>query len=131
MYQNSGGKIKGVAVIFCVVDIILAFIAAIGVYRFVSSAMRYYSDGNGAALLIAFVVLCALGLLGWLTYLLLYGFGELVENSAIIAASVRSDSAGVSAQVQEKNTQTSSVCPNCGAKTGNEKFCAKCGHNLQ
>lgn len=75
MYNNSGVKIKNIASVWMVVDSIITVLLAAVFYSAVSA------DGGGAAFLIAIIIL-GIGLaIAWLSYLLLYGFGELIAET--------------------------------------------------
>ena len=72
MFSNIGGKIKTTAAICCWIIIIAAVIAG----------FRLMTTGG----VIAGILIAAAGiLLGWVSSFVLYGFGELVENSCIMA----------------------------------------------
>ena len=84
MFDNIGGKIKGLAKFVCWVGIIISVIAGI-VLMVQGSEVNsyYYSGGAGTGLIAGGLMTMILGsLLSWLGSLTLYGFGELVENSA-------------------------------------------------
>jgi hypothetical protein len=75
MFDNIGEKIKMLAKVVCcigiVASIIIGVVAAIG------------ADDIGIVICLLIVILG--GLLSWVGSFVLYGFGELVQNSAIIA----------------------------------------------
>ena len=71
MFDNIGRKIKGVAIANCVIGVVASII----------SGIVFIVDGNGDGWLMSWV----LGpVLSWVGSFLLYGFGQLVENSDII-----------------------------------------------
>ncbi len=71
MYENVGSKIKTVAKVFCVI---------IGIASIIAGIAMWVTTGN-----VAFSVLMIFGpLLAWLSSLVMYGFGELIENVAIV-----------------------------------------------
>ena len=69
MFNNIGGKIKGLAQFIAWVGIILSFISGIDV---ISS----YSNFVGGLLVIVIG-----SILSWIGSFVLYGFGQLIENS--------------------------------------------------
>ena len=73
MYDNIGGKIKSWAVWIFVVEAIAAVIGGIALI----------ANDNG---LVAFLTIVFGPIAAWVSSWLLYGFGQLVENSDIIAA---------------------------------------------
>ena len=68
MFENIGGKIKGMAKFFCWVGIIGS----------VSISMVFFSSNNNTAAGIA--VLIGGPICSWLGSLMTYGFGELIEK---------------------------------------------------
>ena len=87
MFDNVGSKIKGLASFFCWGGIIASIIGGIILI------------GLDEDLLFAgFAVIVIGSLLSWVSSFVLYGFGELVANSAIIAGKRADDS------VQHPNT---------------------------
>lgn len=73
MYDNVGGKIKGIAQLVTWLGIIASIIGFIAL------------AGDEDTIVLAFVVLI-IGCIGsWLSSLTIYGFGQLIENSDIIA----------------------------------------------
>ncbi|MBR6806863.1 MAG: SHOCT domain-containing protein [Clostridia bacterium] len=83
MYNNIGGKIKGLAVFLAWVGIILSILSGIGILS-TTSKVGYYSDSDlisGAGSLVGLITIVVGCLLSWVGSLVLYGFGQLVENS--------------------------------------------------
>ncbi|MBP3313118.1 MAG: hypothetical protein J6K84_00465 [Oscillospiraceae bacterium] len=129
MFENVGGKIKAVALAFfwlgCIGGALGGLVTA--------------AEVDGFEGLLSFVIITAISVfLSWLSSLLLYGFGELIESSSFTASemeklnektksapppSVQTSSAPVSHfySASEKNVK---VCKNCGAK--NDKSSSKC-----
>lgn len=70
MFSNIGGKIKTTTAVCCWVSIVLLAIAGIALIS------------SGAALY-GIIMLIAGPLTAWISSILMYGFGELVENSCI------------------------------------------------
>ena len=73
MYDNIGGKIKNWAVWIFVVEAIAAVIGGIALI----------ANNNG---LVGFLTVVLGPIAAWVSSWLLYGFGQLIENSDIIAA---------------------------------------------
>lgn len=73
MYDNIGGKIKSWAIWIFIVEAIAAIIGGIALIV----------NDNG---LIGFLTILCGPIAAWVSSWLLYGFGQLVENSDIIAA---------------------------------------------
>lgn len=85
MYENVGGKIKGVAQTFTVIGIIISVLLFIVLMIPAGEAAR---EGSGTELIFPFVVLIIGCLFSWLSSLVLYGFGQLIENTDTIARNI-------------------------------------------
>ena len=100
MFDNIGSKIKGLASAVTWAGIILSIISGI--------AMIASSEG-----LLAFpaILVIAVGsLISWLSSLTLYGFGQLIENSDIIANEYRKKN-GVPSTTHTTTTNTKDAEP--------------------
>ena len=75
MFDNVGGKIKVVAKVSCYVGIVLSLFGCLGN---IVTAIENYNPTSAIFWLIGFVLF---PILSWLSSLLLYGIGQLVENS--------------------------------------------------
>ena len=75
MFDNIGGKIKFLAIIICILGIIasIAYGCSIIILRGTSS------------LLLGLVIIIGGSILSWISVFMTYGFGQLIENSDIIA----------------------------------------------
>ena len=73
MFTNIGGKIKGLAKVVCWIGIILSFIMGV--------IMMATQGELGVATGLITMIIGALA--SWVGSFVLYGFGELVENSDI------------------------------------------------
>lgn len=79
MFDNIGGKIKGLAKTVCWIGIgISVFIGF--VFVIIGAENSYGSDDNVLAPLGMFIMLGG-SFLSWIGSFLLYGFGQLIENS--------------------------------------------------
>ena len=72
MFTNIGGKIKTTAAVCCWIVIIASVISGIAMM-----ANDMVAEG--------LIVIVVGALSGWISSFVLYGFGELIENSSIIA----------------------------------------------
>lgn len=88
MYDNIGGKIKAFAKVICIIGIVISclvgFLAILGTLS-ASSAVSSYSSRASSNLagagIIGGLLYAGLGsLISWLSTLVLYGFGHLVET---------------------------------------------------
>lgn len=122
MFDNIGGKIKGLAMMFCWIGILSCIFIGIAIILI---------DEDLAAL--GLIVALAGSFFSWSGSFLLYGFGQLIENSDIIARQGQNSViAGKphSPEVSEKKTEESTKestqkldipkiefteirCPNC------------------
>ena len=76
MFQNIGKKIKTVAIVIMIVGIVLSVLG--GLFAF----WEGYLGFDFITALVSFIMIASLGILGsWLSVFILYGFGELVDQS--------------------------------------------------
>ena len=73
MFENIGSKIKGVARVFFIIGCIISVLAG------------FILMTNTSYIILGYVVILVGILLSWLSTILLYGIGQLVENSDICA----------------------------------------------
>lgn len=78
MYSNIGKKIKVLAKVLAWIGIAASVISGLGM-------MIASSRAGDAMAFIGFLTMILGSLLSWVSSFVLYGFGELVENSAVIA----------------------------------------------
>ncbi|MDR1330238.1 MAG: zinc ribbon domain-containing protein [Oscillospiraceae bacterium] len=120
MYNNIGKKIKGLAVFFAWLGMIGSIIYGI---IMLMQGVNYGSDAmSGLGLLL----MVAGSVISWLSSWVLYGFGELIENTAKIAAQRQtvSDAAAPAA--------LKLLCANCGAELPDDTaFCISCGQRVE
>lgn len=139
MFDNIGGKIKGLASFICWVGIIACVI--IGIVMIVSATSGYRTDSE--MVFLGIVTMIVGSLLSWVGSFVLYGFGELVENSAELVymkdqemmAAKRKEEAekgnknpamhsGTSSRVSYSNFWT---CPRCGKQNPPSTSTCLCG----
>ena len=141
MYDNISGKIKGLAKFVCWAGIILCVIA--GIIMIVSGIQmknnyrRSYDDQGTTMIIYGFSVLIGGSIGSWLSSLLVYGFGELIEKSVSIDGKLTG--MGSKTMVLEKDDAGRDVarsyssadswsCPKCKALNPNSKIeCRECG----
>lgn len=84
MFSNIGRKIKILAMVLCGIGVFISIVY--GVYLIVS----YFTDERlGSPVLIAGLIILVIGsLLSWVGSFVLYGFGQLVENSDRMASNM-------------------------------------------
>ena len=76
MFQNIGKKIKTVAIVIMIVGIVLSVLG--GLFAFWGGYLGF----DFITALVSFIMIASLGILGsWLSVFILYGFGELVDQS--------------------------------------------------
>lgn len=83
MFNNIGGKIKGLAKFMCWVGIIICVILGFLIISSSYSGYYYYYSRQGM-IVIGVLIMVGGSIISWLSSLLIYGFGELVENTSII-----------------------------------------------
>lgn len=75
MFNNIGGKIKSLAKIVC----------WLGIISYIISGFSLILTNQQPLVLVGILIAVVGSLFSWISLFILYGFGELVENSAIIA----------------------------------------------
>ena len=93
MFNNIGGKIKGLAKFMCWLGIILSVIAGVVMIIAAASSRSYTFDSYGEKItlstggsIVAGILIIVFGsLASWIGSFFMYGFGELVENSKKVA----------------------------------------------
>lgn len=76
MFKNIGGKIKGLAQVICTVGIAISVVAGVSMIG---------PGYNGAMVGMGFAVMIVGSLVSWIGSFFAYGFGELIENTTVIA----------------------------------------------
>lgn len=102
MFENVGSKIKGLASFFCWGGIIASVVGGIWTIALLDEDF----------ILLGLLIIALGSLLSWVSSFVLYGFGELVSNSAIIAGKTTANESeqGESAFVpREKNKKIASL----------------------
>ena len=93
MFNNIGGKIKGLAKFMCWLGIIISVIAGVILIIAAASSRSYTFDGygeritisSGGSIVAGILVIVFGSLFSWIGSFFMYGFGELVENSKKVA----------------------------------------------
>lgn len=93
MFNNIGGKIKGLAKFMCWLGIILSVIIGVIMIIAAASSRSYTFDSYGEKItlstggsIVAGILVIVFGsLASWIGSFFMYGFGELVENSKKVA----------------------------------------------
>ncbi|MBQ6672275.1 MAG: hypothetical protein IKR80_03925 [Spirochaetales bacterium] len=93
MFNNIGGKIKGLAKFMCWLGIILSVIIGVIMIIAAASSRSYTFDSYGEKItlstggsIVAGILIIVFGsLASWIGSFFMYGFGELVENSKKVA----------------------------------------------
>lgn len=82
MFDNIGGKIKTLAKVICWIGIIVSIIAGI---------VAGVAMGSGSGVLVAILIIVIGALCSWIGSFLLYGFGELIDNTKKIEENTRKE----------------------------------------
>ena len=81
MFKNIGKKIKGLAIIICAINILFSIILAVLICNNIEQKF--------IILLLIFIGIVSMGILmAWISAMFVYAFGQLVDNSDIIASSL-------------------------------------------
>ena len=81
MYENIGGKIKGLAKVIFGIEAVAAVIAGISIL----------ASGNDDLAFVGLLVIVGGPILAWASSLVLYGFGELIEKACEIEQNTRGE----------------------------------------
>ena len=111
MFDNIGGKMKGLAVIIC----------CIGIAASVIFGLSLMSNDVPLA---GVIVIVAGSLSSWIGSFALYGFGQLVENSDTMVRLLRQNQPGQNAGHQWRCSKCGNMisdfpCPYCGSNETN------------
>ena len=133
MFDNIGGKIKGLAKVIFIIS--ACFIVLLGIILMTSLQMygSFYS-------LIFGLIFMAIGILfSWISSWFLYGFGQLIENSDVLVkeskkqtnvlqrlASENDKNQNFNTNNGQGNASGTHYCTYCGAILKG-KFCTTCG----
>lgn len=132
MFCNPGGKLKAVAVVMFIAMLVASVAFAFAFGRHDVGYYRVRMEINAPV----FIGILAGGfLLSYASALLIYGFGELVENSEELAKSSARlakdapDSKKISGNPVKTFPNGEWVCPKCGTK--NPYYCERCTKCLE
>ncbi len=84
MYNNVGSKIKTLAIVLCVIEMLFSLIVG-AVFMLVGTS----ENSDGGLTIWGIVVIFVGFLFSWFNNILLYGFGELIERTAETAENTR------------------------------------------
>lgn len=84
MFNNIGGKIKGLAKFICWAGIIVSVIAGIILIANATKGSGQYRYTDTATIVLGVITIVVGSIASWVGSFVLYGFGELVENSSAI-----------------------------------------------
>jgi uncharacterized membrane protein len=85
MFNNAGRKIKGYATFVTILGIIFSVIGAIAVW---SASSYAYSSASGSMVAAGFLVLIGGIAFSWVGGLMVYGFGQLVDDTQAIRQNI-------------------------------------------
>lgn len=100
MFKNIGGKIKGLASVIAWLGIIVSVVTGV-IY------MATAFDGVG----IGFLILVLGSLVSWISSWLLYGFGELIENTSKIAKNITPNNTPKPTAIEQPKTTVQAAQP--------------------
>lgn len=126
MFDDIGGKIKGLASFICWAGIIACVI--LGIVMIVNATSGYRTDS--AMVFLGIVTIIVGSLLSWVGSFVLYGFGELVENSTelVILKDLERKEAK-RREDAERDKTTPATQSNASTRVAYSNFwtCPKCG----
>ena len=129
MFDDIGGKIKGLAVILCVLGIILSVILGIVCWT-LPTGYRYSNPMAGFWPGLAVIVGGCLG--SWIGSFFMYGFGQLIEDtqeSRALLYQMSLDQGRQGSKHTADDRPISTPVPDVPVnRSGSEWRCSKCGH---
>jgi hypothetical protein len=84
MYSNIFGKIKALAKVIAWIGIIASVISGIVMIASSGTIGSYYGSGSGISVIAGLLTIVLGSVCSWAGSLVLYGFGELGENTAAV-----------------------------------------------
>ena len=115
MFNNCGPKIKMIANVFFILGAIGSFVGGV-------ILLDEADEGLGIAVMLGGI------LVSYIMSLMLATFGEIAENTSIIAKNTQNQSTAPAAAAQQPAVP---VCPSCGKPyAAGSKFCTGCGTPL-
>lgn len=123
LYGNIGGKIKGMAKVFFIVESIITILA--GVALLISAIDSYNSEER---FLLGFFFLALGPVIAWISSWLLYAFGELVEKTRANENNTRqilSVLQSSSDTAHQKNVFAETISQTASVKNSQESFSLK------
>lgn len=113
MFKNCGPKIKILATVFFILGVVGSLIGGLTIFD--------YDEGTGLVLILGG------SLFSYISSLMLATFGEIAENTAIIAKNTQN--LGVAPAAPQQPAKR--ICPTCGkACEAGTNFCMGCGTPL-
>lgn len=100
MYDNIGGKIKGLAKVTFIAEAIAAVISGFAIMGF-----------DDDTILIGLLVLIIGPIIAWVSSWLLYGFGELIDKSCEIERNTRGEKSGLKEQKLLNSEEINDITP--------------------
>ena len=85
MFDNIGKKIKGVAGFVFILGSVASVVYGLGTMM----SLSFFSSSYGSGILLGILIIGVGILLSWLSVLLIYGFGELIEKTTEIAKNTK------------------------------------------
>ena len=140
MFDNIGGKIKGLAKFICWVGIIASVVLGIVIISGanIGSGRHMYTDSS--TIIVGVITIVAGSILSWVGSFVLYGFGELVENSSELVDQIdeirtkktttetyRQPISPISSDGEAYSSQNQWTCPKCGRRNPITLKVCNCG----
>ena len=136
MFSNIGKKIKGLALILCIISIACFALMGIGMIigGIIENSNRY-SHGAGTPLIVIGLIVIPIGvLISWISSFVLYGYGQLIHSVQNIEAKICPEYVNAPTPAPAPApapVPAGRTCPHCGYLNDDySKFCVRCGSNL-
>ena len=123
MFTNIGKKIKVLAIVITVIGILM--------YLVVGVLIIAESRGRDGQVFVGIAIMIIGSLMSWLSSFILYGFGQLVDNTDILVQLGRSDSMpGNNVAPINYNDVSSNYNPAPNANSTHQWRCNNCGNMI-
>jgi len=128
MFNNVGAKIKSLAKVVCWVGIIASVIY--GIILMMAASNSYSSVEQTTALITGLLIMIIGSVASWILSVVLYGFGQLVEDNQQIRSLLENEHKEKPAPARIVNVKPKNfwTCPSCGkVNPFTSKACINCG----
>ena len=123
MYNNIGGKIKGLAVVIAILGTVISIIMGILFFNL----FQIVIEKNGLRFLVSFLLAICGAIISWILSWALFGYGELIDDVSAIRYNTSCIPSYVKSAKKSKDTEQAFTFKNTADKEAVECWsCEKC-----